>query len=55
MQRIFIENRGPLCDRDNARSSPLLSLWGPSRSLNEETRGAKDRVATQVDLAYCQA
>jgi hypothetical protein len=30
---MFVGNRGPLHDRDNTRSSPLLSLWGPLRSL----------------------
>ena len=52
---VFVGNRGPLCDRGDSRSSPLLSLWGPLRSLSEEMRGARDRVTTQVDLAYSQA
>jgi hypothetical protein len=40
---VFVGNRGLLHDRGNARSSPLLSLWGPSRSLDKEMRGARDR------------
>jgi hypothetical protein len=48
---MFVGNRGPLHDRDDTRSSPLLSLRGPLRSLDKEMRGVRDRVATQVDLA----
>jgi hypothetical protein len=48
---MFVGNRGPLHDRDDTRSSPLLSLRGPSRSLDKEMRGVRNRVATQVDLA----
>ena len=33
---VFVGNRGLLYDRGDARSSPLLSLWGPSRSLDED-------------------
>jgi len=46
----FVGNRGPLYNRGNTRSSPHLSVVTLG-CLNEETRGVKDRVATQVGLA----
>ena len=43
---MFVENRGLLHDGDDARLSSLLSLWGPSRSLDKEMREARDRFTT---------
>ena len=39
---MFIENRGLLHDGDDARLSSLLSLWGPSSSMNiKDERGKR--------------
>jgi hypothetical protein len=42
---ILVGNRGPLCDRDDTRSSSHPSVVALG-CLNKETRGARNRVAT---------